>query len=423
MLVLALCAAARATTLEEAWSAAESADVQLRIAQETAVQQGTLRAKAWSALSPRLSGHAAYVINNQEILLDMTATLPPELAPLVGDVEPVVVQKKTFWQGDVTASMRVFSASAFSGLRAAYALTDAAREDVRDARARSKVSVASAYYGVLTARRAVEVAQEGVSLANAQLELAQKLLEAGIGDDRAVVQARLGVSQASRDLRSAQAGVVEAESGFALLTGLEGAELQLPEPFPVPPDAEAAVARARTNRPDLAALDDRVRAARQSQLGQGLTWLPVVDLVGAYNYTQNTGLATPDPWTWRVVAQATWDLWDGGLRLANQREAASQVRAIELGRSLAGDSAEREVRLAYEAHARAQAALDAVLDERALAEESLRMAETGYGAGRTAWIEVQGARLQLQATDLAILRERMSRDLAAIELLQRVGEL
>ncbi len=415
--------AASATTLDEAWTAAERADLQVQLAEETAIQTGVLRGRAWSALSPRVSAHASYVINNQEIVLDFADAIPPEFASLFPEMEPTVVQRKEFWQGDLTGTMRLFSGAALPGLKAAYALTSAAREDVLAARDRSKSSVASAYYGVLTARRGVEVAELGLELARAQQQLAEAQRDAGVGAERAVLQARLGVSSAERDVRSAQEGLLQAETGFELLTGLPADGLELPAPFPVPEDQEGAVAAAQTHRPDLRAMDDRLRAARLTRAGHHLTWLPVVDAIGTYNYTENTGLATPTPWTWRVVFQATWDLWDGGARLANQKEAASRVRAAEIGRALAADNAEREVRLAYEAHDRAEAALRAVEDDRAVAAESLRLAELGFSAGTVTWLEVEGARLQLQATELAILRERTTRDLAAIELLQRTGQL
>lgn len=423
MTLVLFAALAGATTLEEAWAAAERGDLQVRMAEETAIQAGTLPVKAWSALSPRVSGHAAYVINQREIAIDFTDGLPPELQALIPETDPTIVQQKTFWQGDVTASARLFSGSALPGLRGAYALHHAARADTQAARQSSRRRVAEAYYGVLAARRAEELARGGVELAAAQQVLAERQRDAGMAGERAVLQARLGVSQAERDAAAAREGVVAAETGFELLTGLAPDNLELPPPFQVPQDVPAAIAAARRDRPDVHAIQYRERAARLGTVGHGLTWLPVVDAVASYNYTQNTGLMQTEPWQWRVVLQGTWDLWDGGLRVANQIEAASQVRAAELGRALIEDSAERDVRLAFEAHARAQAALEAVESDRALAEESLRLAEAGWTVGQVTFLEVQGARLQLQATELAILRERMARDLAAIALLQGTGQL
>ena len=61
-----------------------SNNLELALARETAVQQGTMRGKAWSALSPRLTANASYVINNTEIALDFAESVPPEFAELPG---------------------------------------------------------------------------------------------------------------------------------------------------------------------------------------------------------------------------------------------------------------------------------------------------------------------------------------------------
>ena len=73
---------ASALTLDEAWAAAGTNDLQLALAKEAAVQQGTLRGKAWSALQPRLTANASYVINNTEIALSFAEGIEPPLLDL-----------------------------------------------------------------------------------------------------------------------------------------------------------------------------------------------------------------------------------------------------------------------------------------------------------------------------------------------------
>ena len=55
----------------------------------------------------------------------------------------------------------------------------------------------------------------------------------------------------------------------------------------------------------------------------------MIDAIGSYNYTENPGFNDQN-WTWRVVLQGQWAFWDGGLRIAERRETASQYRAAEL---------------------------------------------------------------------------------------------
>src|SRR5262245_39337427 len=67
--VLVVAQRAGALTLEEAWKAADANDLELGLARETAIQQGTLRGQAWSALSPRLSASGSYVINERRMAI------------------------------------------------------------------------------------------------------------------------------------------------------------------------------------------------------------------------------------------------------------------------------------------------------------------------------------------------------------------
>lgn len=460
LLLLGLALAPRpatALTLDEAWAAAEDNDLSLALAREDAIQAGTLRGKAWSALSPRLSANATYVINNQEIafpndpfaafrglgpainglyaLQGIPGPIPTDPCPAGQELdtsattldclpEPfdVVIQEKTFWQADVTLSQRLFSGTALPLLRSAYRLHEAATEDLRAAGQRSRTSVAEAFYGLLAAQQAVGVSEGALELARSQLVLAERQLEAGLADRRALIQARLGVSQAERDLQSARERLLSAETGFTLLTGLEGQQLEMPQPFEIPEDEGAAMITARATRPDLRAAGLRISALRSQRLAHDMRWLPSVDAVGSYNYTENPGFNDQN-WTWRVALSATWELWDGGLRMAERRESASQTRAAEYAEALTLRQAEREVQLAFEAHRRAEVALRAMEDELELAQESLELAERSYQAGNSTWLELEAARLQLESTQLSHLQERTTRDLAAIALLARTGTL
>ncbi|MEQ1566736.1 MAG: TolC family protein [Myxococcota bacterium] len=425
MLTLLLSLPARALTLDQAWAAATDHDLQLALARERSIQADTMRGKAWSALQPRLDVGAQYVINNTEIALDFSSMIPEEFAAIVypdGPPPPTIVQEKAFWQGDVTLSQRLVSGPAIPLLRAAYGFSAAGRDDLRAAEVESKTRVAAAFYGQLTAERAMAVAEQGVALAQSQLALAQRQSEAGLIDERAMVQARLGLSRAERDLRTAQEGVTSARTGFELAAGIPGTDLELPEPMAVPTGLDAALIQARERRPDLQAAARRAEAMHHQRLAQDLRWLPAIDGVATYSYTQNPGFNDQN-WNWRIVLAASWNLWDGGLRFAESRETASQVRAAEFGRELLEDSIVREITVAFESYARAQSGLVSVENERALAAQSLELAETSYAAGGASFLEVEQARLMVQATELSALRERMARDLAAIELLARTGSL
>jgi len=412
---------AQALTLEQALSAAKSDNLELQLARERVREQSTVVGQAWASLSPRASVNAAYVINNQEILLDFELPAIPGFTPPPS--EPTVVQEKAFWQGDLTVSQRLFSGPALPALRGSYQLRDAARADLERMEQQTQQRVVAAYYQLLTAEQQVAVAEQGVQLAEAQQTLADRRVEAGLTDRRALVQAKLAVSQAARDLEGARQGLVDAREGLTLATGIEDPSgLAVPEPMEVPTDVEGAIVDARTYRPDLEANMLRRQALQQERTGQFLRFLPVVDGIFTYNYTENTGFNDQN-WTWRLVFQGTWTIWDGGFSTVDRAATSSRLRQARLQEELATRQSEREVRVAFEGYRRAAAAYDSVQDELQLARENLELAERTYAAGSSTWLELEQAKLQLQSTELVGLRERMARDLAAIDLRVATGSL
>jgi outer membrane protein TolC len=82
-----------------------------------------------------------------------------------------------------------------------------------------------------------------------------------------------------------------------------------------------------------------------------------------------------------------------------------------------------DLRVSWEAYERAQNNAELVEREVQLATESLRLAETGLTAGTATWLDVEQARILLRQTRLSDLQERMTRDLAAIELRRAMGTL
>ena len=427
LLLLAFAAAllptpALALTLEDAISAADDNNLELQLARERVREQSTVVGQAWAALSPQASVNAAYIINNQEIVLDFELPDPGVPGFTLPESEPTVVQEKAFWQGDLTVSQRLFSGPALPALKASYQLRDAARADLQRVEHQLQQQVVASYYGLLTAEQQVAVAERGLELAAAQQELAQRQVDAGLVDRRALVQARLAVSQAQRDLDGAGQGLVDAREGFKIATGLDGVGLEVPEAMNVPTDVDGAIVDARTRRPDIEAAGLRRQALTNEKTGQLLRFLPVVDGSFSYNYTENTGFNDQN-WTWRIALQGTWTIWDGGFSTVERAATTSRLRQARLQEELLQQQVEREVKVAFEAYRRASAAYEAVQTELELARENLELAERTFQAGSSTWLELERAKLQLQSTELVGLRERMARDLAALDLKVVTGSL
>lgn len=96
-----------------------------------------------------------------------------------------------------------------------------------EARARVRVEVIEAVVRLLIARAAAESAAQALETAEASFKVAEARLELGDVTATAVLEARLGVSQAAVGLLRANAEAVVALEGLAALVGVDAAEAGL----------------------------------------------------------------------------------------------------------------------------------------------------------------------------------------------------
>lgn len=415
-------AEAAPVTLDEAIAAAEKHNIGLAVLAQQTVSAESLRGQAWSTLSPKLIASGGYTVNENEIAFDTTDMIPQEFADLVddSDTDPVVIQAKEFWSGNLTLQQTLFSATALPLLRGAYALSDAARLDEDIEGQRIRAGVARAHYALATARRGTSLGQLAVDHASHQLDLAGRREASGLDTSRATLQAELALSRAERELATAQEQEVAAAEAYARLTGLPtDSEPILPASPAVPDDVQTVLAAARV-RPDIEAASRRARAAELQRNAQWWGWMPRVTGQFTYQYSENTGFSD-DTGFWIASATAEWMLWDGGLRIAQAKDLAAQARIAHLQHESVRRGVEEEVRTVYERYDRASRAVEAVAHEVELATENLRLAERMFEAGSATWLEVETARLAQEQAELNAVVERMEMDLAARDLLVAMG--
>jgi len=413
---------ASAMTLDQALAAAEANNLDLAMAQAQADQVSTLKGQAWSAIAPKVQLSGSWTRNEYPIELDSSAMIPEEFQEFIDEpAEPIVIQEQQFWQGNASVIQPLFSGEALPTLRGTYSLTRAVQADVAGARLRVRAGAAQAFYMLASSREAVRLAQASVENARHQLSLAERQVSAGVAPQRAVLQGQLGVSVAERQVAMTREQVAMAEASFERLTGLAAPDaLELPELPAVPGTLDDALQQALAHRPELTAAAERLRVAqlqRQVEIG---SFMPDLNARFTYNYTQNTGFSD-DPTMWMFVASGDWTIFAGGYRKAKLQESAHGLRVAELAVQHAQASTTEEVKLAWERHQRAEGSSDAVARERALAAESLKLAERAFGAGSSTWLEVEEARLMVDQAHLNELLDQVERDMAKVQLLAAVG--
>jgi multidrug efflux system outer membrane protein len=137
-------------------------------------------------------------------------------------------------------------------------------------------------------------------------------------------------------------------------------------------------------------------------------------------YNQNSGFSGEE-WNWQVAVTADWPLFDGGFRIAKQREAAANAQLASLAAEREQDVVRADVRSAY---ANVDAAREARLqanEERALAERALALSEASYAAGAMTFLDLWQSRQQRDGAELATLGADMQLDLTIRALQARLG--
>ena len=421
--LFAISPTAHAVTLEEALRAAEDHSLDLRIVEESWEQADATVGMAWSTLSPKLAANANYTYNKDaiEFSFDPSEFLGDDAPFEIEPVEPTVVQEKEYYDANISVMQTLFSAPAVPGLKSAKSLREASAYDVDDVRMQVRSLATQSYYNLAVRREALVIAEDSVSNARAHLELARERVEVGAEPPLTEKQAELSLKRAERQLAQAEEDLVNAEELFHLVTGLpRESSVALPaEPLLGIASVDEAL-ESVNGRTDIQAADARVDAARYRLRADQAGWLPTINGRFTYSWTQNEGFAGDPEW-WMVSVNASWTAWDGGYRLATSRSYNSQMRQAEYMAQKARLEANQQIRVAWSRYAQAQETYSASVEEVALAEETLRLAELGFAAGTNSFLDVQDTQLMLNQARIGLLSSRMMRDLAAVDLQVATG--
>lgn len=419
-------------TLDDAWASAAGNSREVKLIQEQRIQNDTLKTQALSLIGPKLVAGGNFTLNERETTLDFAESFPPEMLDLIESFtgepldlgEPLVINKKSYFDWNVSIVQPVFSGTALPLYKGAVATVKAGRAQEDSALAKVKTGVAQVFWGVLVTRVGEKLATDALGNAKKHLEQSALRVSVGTATPQLGLQAEIAVARAEREVAGAEQQRVSAEMAFANLTGLRAdAELVSPEPRVLPyTSLDDAVQRAMSQRGDITAAGYQAKAAHAQATGTSLSWLPSVDSRFTESYTQNSGFSG-EPYNWQFVLKADWVLWDGGNRLAEQAKAASMVRMAEIAIEKTEADAKTEVTTLWDQHARARRAVSAVDRELALATENARLAEAAFDAGALSFLDLEDARLGLDAARLTQMSERMNLDVSAVQLLAATGDL
>ena len=310
-------------------------------------------------------------------------------------------------------------------LEAAQARRGAARAQVDATRQGVAYETRAAYWRLYEARARVEAAADALRLIERRLEDVRNRRAQGMATEADLlrvrarrdqvrverIQAQNAVQAARRALNEQMGRTVDAPVVLADTVRVGGATV----------DSTGLVARARAQRPDLAALRATVRArAAEVDVAQS-GWYPQVSLTGSYLYARpNEQLFPPEErfeGTWEAGVQLSWQLsvgrqTDAAVDRAQARRLAARYELRDRRRS-----AVVEVKTQLEAVAQAREAVRAAATSVRSARAAYRSVQSRYDEGMVPvsdLLDAERARRQSRAR-LATAQADLARARAALD--------
>ncbi|HNY30533.1 MAG TPA: TolC family protein [Fibrobacteria bacterium] len=267
----------------------------------------------------------------------------------------------------------------------------------------SKVAVA--YWNLGAAQAALEAAKRAGARADSQATLAVASFRQGTALEQDTLQARLRTRQIELSIEQAQASrefalqTLQVAMGEPLALDCRASDpLEPLAPIPAQPDAE---------RPELRQAREQILSAQEGLEASRAGYWPVVQASAQYDIQNPNQRMVPahDAFdaTWRVGANATWNLYRGGADDLAVRRSALAIQQARLRETALGDAIGQEV-------LRRGTELRLARRRRGIAERNLPLARRDL---ELAVLRSQaGTALRLEAIDRASALSQAESDLA-----------
>lgn len=299
----------------------------------------------------------------------------------------------------VLLAQTIFDLSAIKSYQAGRAGVRVA--ELQEGLAREQVASGTGlmYLEALRADESVVAAQANVELAQSLLNLAQDQRNAGVATGVDVTRAQTRLAEQQVGLAQAQTTSEQARLNLQRVVGLPlGSSLTLTdrlrftdEPLPV---VETAVAQAGENRREVKVAEERNRVSQLERQAVRAEYLPSVELVGDYGVSGITPNNSDLP-TRRVALQVNVPIFNGGLTRGRLTAATSRQRQTELELSNIRGQVEEDVRLALATLKTTAVQVRAAEESVRLALQELEMARDRFKAGVADNLEVVTAQTSL----------------------------
>jgi outer membrane protein len=322
-------------------------------------------------------------------------------------------------------SQRIFDLSAIRNYQAGKAGVRVA--ELNEALAREQVASSTGlfYLEALRADRAVVAAQANVELAQALLQLARDQRNAGVATGVDVIRAQTRLAEQQVGLAQAQTDSEQARLNLQRLIGLPlGSALTLTDPLrfvedPLP-SVDTAVAQAARDRREIQVAEEENRVSQLELQSARAEHLPSLEVLGDYGSSGITPGSFDLP-TRRLALQLNVPIFNGGLTQGRVTAAASRQRQTELSLANIRGQVEEDVRLALTTLRTAAVQVRAADESVTLAERELEMARDRFRAGVADNLEVITAQTSLANARVSQVTALAQHNAARLNLAAALG--
>jgi CzcA family heavy metal efflux pump len=368
--------------------------------------------QAWSTVIPTFSAGANYSVNQEEI----NASFGP---PMPG-VEPIVIQPKTTWNWNVSASLRM-NFRALSLLKQAYLQQELADLSVKSMIRQLDLGLVQSYYALLTTRRVMEIGQEQLLSAETLLKATNARRDAGTATEFEVTRAELQVVQAQKAVERARLNFVNIRVGLADLLQTKPDFDVLEAADTLAPDLEEVRAKSE-KRSDLEESAKNVEFNELRLREMYLNYLPTLSATFTFAQQKATAFGDSDP-RWTLTFGANWTIWDGGFREGEVDKVEAALIAAQAQEKKLQSSVGAAIDQAWADYLSSVTQMESGKTQVALAETASKQASIAYQYGAATQLDVINAEDQVAVARLALLQDKLAVELAIMRLQNLAGEL
>lgn len=351
----------------------------------------------------------------------------PSLPPIV--LSPSVVNNYGL---KATVQQPLFTGGKISGAADAteYSL-EAAKEDFKKDKAEVIYNIKAAYWNLFRTIEFAKMVDDNVNQIKAHAADAENLLKQGMLTNNDLLKVQVQLSDAL--VRQ-----IDARNNIKIVTYALNSTLGLPLTTEIDlaskievnerdwSDVDRLVKDALAKRPDMLAMNARVRASEAMLSSARGSWWPQVYLVGNYNYLRpNTRIfPTKDVFkdTWDVSLSVSFDIWNWNQTGNQTTQAQAQVSQAEQGFSQLQDGVTLEVTQNYLTVQQNKERIAVAEKGVQQAEENYRITNEKYKKGLTTNSELLDAETLLLQAKLNYTQSLVEFELAGARLSKSIGE-